>query len=207
MPYEYRAGSFHNAIQFAVGMELFLLIDDPWRVFFTTDHPNGAPFTAYPDLFALLMSKDLRSHWLSRVPTEAAAMTTLPSLTREYTLYEIATMTRAAPAKLLGLPDRGHLGIGARADVALYRPNDDIAKMFRSAAYVFKDGDLVVREGKVTQLRFGRALQVAPSVEAATEKRMARYYDARYGLPSDFMRVPEGAVGRPQPFEDVACLQ
>ena len=48
-------------MQFAAGLELFLLIDDPWRVFFTTDHPNGAPFTAYPDLFALLMSRDVRA--------------------------------------------------------------------------------------------------------------------------------------------------
>ena len=48
VPYEYRAGSFHNAVQFAAGLELFLLIDDPWRVFFTTDHPNGAPFTIVP---------------------------------------------------------------------------------------------------------------------------------------------------------------
>ena len=111
VPYEYRAGSFHNAVQFAVGLELFLLIDDPWRVFFTTDHPNGAPFTTYPEIFALLMDKDLRAQWLSRLPAEAMAVTTLPSLKREYTLNEIATMTRAAPAKLLGLPDRGHLGV------------------------------------------------------------------------------------------------
>ena len=80
VPYEYRAGSFHNAVQFAVGLELFLLIDDPWRVFFTTDHPNGAPFTTYPEIFALLMDKDLRAQWVSRLPTEAAAVTTLPSL-------------------------------------------------------------------------------------------------------------------------------
>ncbi len=49
---------FYNAVQWAIGLELFLLIDDPWRVFFTTDHPNGAPFTAYPELFALLMSRE-----------------------------------------------------------------------------------------------------------------------------------------------------
>ena len=207
VPYEYRAGSFYNAVQFAVGLELFLLIDDPWRVFFTTDHPNGAPFTTYPEIFALLMDEDLRAQWVSRLPTEAAAVTTLPSLTREYTLYEIATMTRAAPAKLLGLRDRGHLGTGARADVALYRPGKDIAEMFRAAARVYKDGDLVVRDGAVTHYRFGRALQVTPAVEASMRKRMTKYYDARYGLPSDFMRVPDGAVGRPQPFEAVACAR
>ncbi len=56
-----RATDFYNAVQWAVGLELFLLIEDPWRVFFTTDHPNGAPFTAYPELFALLMDRDLRA--------------------------------------------------------------------------------------------------------------------------------------------------
>ena len=52
---------FYGALQWAVGLELFLLIDDPWRVFFTTDHPNGAPFTAYPKLFELLMSREARN--------------------------------------------------------------------------------------------------------------------------------------------------
>lgn len=205
VPYEYRAGGFHNAVQFAAGLELFLMIDDPWRVFFTTDHPNGAPFTAYPDLFALLMDRDVRAEWVSRLPKEALAVTTLPSLTREYTVYEIATMTRAAPARLLGLADRGHLGISGRADVALYRPGKDIAQMFRAAARVYKDGELVVRDGEVTRYRYGRALNVAPDVEASMRRRMDEYYDARYGLPSDFMRVPEEAVGRPHPFEAVAC--
>jgi formylmethanofuran dehydrogenase subunit A len=175
-------------------------------VFFTTDHPNGAPFTTYPEIFALLMDKDVRAEWASRLPAEALAVTTLPSLTREYTLSEIATMTRAAPARLLGLPDRGHLGVGARADIALYRPSKDIARMFRAAARVYKDGELVVRDGEVTQIRFGRALHVTPTVDASMRRRMTDYYDARYGLPSDFMRVPEGAIARPQPFETIACL-
>ena len=206
VPYKYEAGSFHNAVQFAVGLELFLLINDPWRVFFTTDHPNGAPFTTYPELFALLMDRDLRAQWLSRLPGDAVAVTTLPSLTREYTLTEIATMTRAAPAKLLGLSDRGHLGAGGRADIALYRPGKDLAQMFRSAARVYKDGDLVVRDGRVTHYRFGRALHVSPPVEASMRRRMSDYYDARYGLASDFMRVPDRAIPRRHPFEAVACL-
>ena len=65
MPYRYSAKDFYNAVQWAIGLELFLLIEDPWRVFFTTDHPNGAPFTTYPEIFALLMDRD--------VPREAIA--------------------------------------------------------------------------------------------------------------------------------------
>ena len=30
--------------QWLIGLEMFLLINDPLRVFFTTDHPNGVTF-------------------------------------------------------------------------------------------------------------------------------------------------------------------
>src|SRR5204863_3210885 len=115
-------------------------------------------FTSYPDLLALLMSRDLRMKWISELPPEAMAVTTLPSITREYSLYEITTMTRAAPAKSLGLTDRGHLGTGALADVAVYDDFTDRAQMFRAAALVLQTGDLVVRGEHVKHSRWLRAL-------------------------------------------------
>ena len=205
VPYDYRRSDFYNAVQWATGLELFLLINDAWRVFFTTDHPNGAPFTSYPDIFALLMSRDLRATWIAELPAEAMAVTTLPSITREYSFYEIATMTRAAPAKLLGLTERGHLGAGAVADVAVYDDLPDRAQMFRAAALVFKHGELVVRDGRVTHHRFGRALAVAPERDRAIDRRMRNYYDERYGLSDEFLKVPDYALNRPEPFEFVPC--
>jgi formylmethanofuran dehydrogenase subunit A len=185
---------------------LFLLINDPSRVFFTTDHPNGGHFTTYPEIFALLMSRDLRERWMAELPPAAMAVTTLPSIAREYSLVEIATMTRAAPARLLGLNDRGHLSAGAIADVAIYEDHDDRAKMFRAAAFVFKDGELVVRDGSVTRCRWGRALTVQPQRDHAIDRRMRAYYEDRYGLAVEFLRIPEQALGRPQPFELVPCV-
>jgi formylmethanofuran dehydrogenase subunit A len=206
VPYNYRATDFYNAVQWCVGLELFLLIDDPSRVFFTTDHPNGAPFTTYPEIFALLMDRDLRAQWFATLPAAAKEVTTLASIRREYSLGEIATMTRAAPAKLLGLADRGHLGPGAVADVAVYADGADRAEMFRAASLVFKDGDVVVRNGEVTHYRWGRALTVAPGHDQAIERRMRDYYSERYGLPADLMAaVPSAAIGRPDPFELVPC--
>ena len=205
VPYNYRRGDFYNAVQWAVGLELFLLINDPWRVFFTTDHPNGAPFTSYPEIFALLTSRDLRANWISELPAEAMAVTTLPSITREYSLHEIAIMTRAAPAKLLGLTDRGHLGPGAVGDVAVYDNLTDKARMFRAAALVFKDGDLVVRDGQVTHHRFGRALAVTPARDRAIGRRMKNYYEERYGLSDEFVKVPDYALSRPEPFIFAPC--
>jgi formylmethanofuran dehydrogenase subunit A len=201
VPYKYRENNFHNAVQWAAGLELFLLIEDPTRVFFTTDHPNGAPYTAYPEIIALLMDRDLRAEWMARLPPEAIAMTTLPAIKREYSLGEIAIMTRSSPARLLGLSDRGRLDAGARADIAVYREQADKAAMFREAALVFKDGDLVVRDGQVLHYRKGRALTIDRQADAAIDQRMQRYYGERYGISADFMKVQPGAIGVAEPFE------
>jgi formylmethanofuran dehydrogenase subunit A len=142
------------------------------------------------------------------LPPAVKEVTTLASIQREYSFDEIATMTRAAPAKLLGLADRGHLGAGAVADVAVYAEDADRAKMFRDAALVFKDGDLVVRNGEVMRYRWGRALTVAPGHDRAIERRMQDYYCDRYGLPADVMAaVPAAAIGRHDAFESVPCVR
>jgi formylmethanofuran dehydrogenase subunit A len=206
VPYDYRRSDFYNAVQWACGLELFLLIDDPGRVFFTTDHPNGAPFTTYPDLLALLMSRDLRAQWLAEMPRSVAEMTTLASISREYTLQEIATMTRAAPAKLLGLADCGHLGAGARADIAVYDDDDDRARMFRAAHLVFKDGDLVVRDGAVTHYRAGRTLESRPEFDHGIERRLDAYYDEVYGAPRDLFKAHAEALPRPDLFDAASLL-
>ena len=67
VPYEYKEKNYVNALQWAIGPELFLMIKDPWRVFLTTDHPNGAPFTSYPELIRLLMDLDFRNSEISKI--------------------------------------------------------------------------------------------------------------------------------------------
>lgn len=207
VPYAYRENDFVNAIQWACGLELFLLINDSRRVFFTTDHPNGAPFTTYPDIFALLMSRQRRAEALARIPQDVLAYTTLPSIAREYSINEVATMTRASPAKLFGFKDRGQLGEGAVADVAVYAPNDDVAKMFRHAHLVFKDGDLVVHDGSVTHYRWGKALKVTPGYDKAINRRLSAYYERHYGVPHNMFAVPAHILPRTDPFKEVACAQ
>ena len=181
VPFRYRHRNYVNAMQWSIGLELFLLVDDPWRVFFTTDHPNGAPFTAYPELFRLLMDRDYRAQWLARINPTAADGSILRHLDREYGLYEIATMTRAAPARLLGLPDRGHLAPGAVADIAVYSEKEDKAAMFRRADLVLKDGRKVVEDGRVVAVVPGRTHAVAPEFDPGITGPLGSYFD-RYHL-------------------------
>ena len=205
VPFTYAAKNFHNAVQWACGLELFLGITNPGQVFFTTDHPNGAPFTAYPALFALLMSRDLRAQWMADLPKAAMDVTHLASMTREYTFREIAAMTRVAPAKLLGVADRGHLGPGSLADVAVYHDVPDRAEMFRNAHLLVKNGDVVVRDGKVTHYRYGRALTLRPAYDAAMDRRLEAHCQSLYGLSHQRFAVEAASIARPDPFAEVAC--
>jgi formylmethanofuran dehydrogenase subunit A len=177
VPFRYRDKSFVNALQWAIGLEIFLLVKDPWRVFLTTDHPNGAPFSTYPHLIRLLMDRSFRNRKLETIHPEAVKMSTLASIDRQYSLYEIAIMTRAGAAKLLGFTDRGHLGVGAAADITVYTEQEDKEKMFSKPDLVFKDGELVVRQGEVIKLTWGTTHVVRPAFDLRIEKGLADYFD------------------------------
>lgn len=176
VPFQYRDKNFVNALQWSIGLELFLLINDPWRVFLTTDHPNGANFTSYPHLIRLLMDKSFRNDMLATIHPEVATTSILRSIQREYSLYDIAVLTRAGVARILGLHDRGHLGKGAIADITVYTHQDNKENMFAVPDYVFKNGELVVKAGKIIKTMFGGTHVVRPHFSMEIESRLQDYF-------------------------------
>jgi formylmethanofuran dehydrogenase subunit A len=181
VPHTFQERASISALQWAVGLELFLLAADPWRVVLSTDHPNGGSFLSYPALIQLLMDRGARDEQLKRVnPKLLAGSALADGLSREYTLNEIAIVTRAGPARLLGLRHKGHLGIGADADVTVYARERDIARMFATPRYVLKGGVLVVEEGQLRRAPAGRRLRLSPGHDAAVIRDLRRYFDA-YG--------------------------
>lgn len=177
VPFKYRDQNFVNALQWAIGLEIFLLVKDPWRIFLTTDHPNGAPFTSYPHLIRLLMDRSFRNDMLATIHPEAQKMTTLASIEREYSLNEIAIMTRAGAARIIGLKDRGALSAGNWADITVYTENADRQAMFTKPDYVFKDGELVVQNGQVVKVTWGTTHIVKPDYDLSIEKDLKPYFD------------------------------
>jgi len=184
VPYKYRKKNYVNTVQWTIALEIVLLAKDLWRVFLTTDHPNGGPFTAYPKVISWLTSKKAREDLMKEMSQRALKKTALPSIDRELTLYDIAIMTRASPAKLLGLEkEKGHLGIGADADVAIYDLNPEevdiskdyekLIKAFRRASYTIKDGEIIVKDGEVVKTVYGRTYYVDPIIPEDLEKEVS----------------------------------
>jgi formylmethanofuran dehydrogenase subunit A len=210
IPFHYKKNNAVNATQWSIGLELALLIKDPWKIFLTTDHPNGGPFFAYPKILAWLMSKKARMATLNKCHKKAQKKSLLPSIERELTLYELAIMTRAGQAKALGLKNKGHLGVGADGDVAIYNINPetiDIAKKYKTArkafgnaAYTIKDGKIVVKDGEVVGKNAGRTmwLNVETKEPCRIDEEMKRKFREYWTVEYDnypvfdhYLRVPE----------------
>ncbi len=179
VPFTYKRRNYVHAIMWSIGLELALLVKDPSRIFLTTDHPNGAPFTEYPKIISWLASKQRREMMLKRLNKRAQSRSLLGSIDREFSLNEIALVTRAGQAKALGFLNKGHLGLGADADIAVYdldprktdlaRDYGKTEKAFETAAYTIKDGKVVAERGRIVNSLHGKTFWADIDVPSCLE--------------------------------------
>jgi formylmethanofuran dehydrogenase subunit A len=140
------------------------------------------------------MDSAYRKDRLSRVNQKLlAGSALLDGLDREYTLYEIAIITRAGPARQLGLEHKGHLGAGADDDITIYSRAENYAEMFATPRYVIKSGTLVVDEGQLRRAPGGKRLHVRPEYDEAVKRDIERWFD-RYASVS-FANYPVAGKG------------
>jgi len=204
VPITYKQKSLVHALQWAIGLEWYLLMDDPWRIAMSTDHPNGGSFRAYPQIIALLMDRELRKSALEKVPQGVLDKCTLGDLKREYTLNEIAIITRAAPAKMLGLTHKGHLGVGADADITIYQPDKDIQRMFELPRWVIKTGRVVVEDGEMREDMMGSTFYTQPEYDPECVPHIKEWFERLYTI--QFNNYPVDLHYLPDPYE-IPCRQ
>jgi formylmethanofuran dehydrogenase subunit A len=202
VPYVYKERSLVNAVQWAVGLELLLLIDDPWRIFLTTDHPNGGCFWRYPEIIHLLMNVEFRKEQVRKLPEKARQRILLADLDREYTLSEIAIITSAGPARSLGLARKGHLGVDADADVTIYPVRPDHGFLFSYPRYVIKGGTVVVEDGDVRDVTEGKEFIVHPECDPQIEEYIRPLFEKVYTMsfanyPVELERLRRPEIVRP----------
>ncbi len=174
--------SLIHAVQWAIGLEWYLKMQDPWRMALASDHPNGGAFVKYPQMIAWLMDRQARLEIWNQLPAEVRKRSDLGELTREYTFSEIAIVTRAAPARILGMSTKGHLGPGADADLTVYHKQADLAAMFARPRYVYKQGELIVEDGELLQVVPGKTLAVEARFDPAPLEGLGDWMKSRYSI-------------------------
>ena len=181
-PIKYRNKSLVHALQWAIGLEWYLTVNDPWRVIMSTDHPNGGSFLAYPQIIRLLMDRTYRQDVLKTCPPEILQRSSLADMDREYTLNEIAIITRAGPARILGLKNKGHLGPGADADITIYTPDPNQEHMFELPRMVIKSGKIMVEQGEIRDPLIGKTLYVPPDYDQGVEPDIQAWFEKYYSI-------------------------
>jgi formylmethanofuran dehydrogenase subunit A len=209
VPYVYSPDIKVCEIQWAIGLEIALLTKDHMRTFITTDHPNAGPFIRYPRIIKWLMSAEARKERIDSFKHSAKMIdaTLIAGMDREISLYELAQMTRAGPAKALGLANLyGGLAPGMDGDVVVYNFNpekdhkpDEIEKAFSAAAFVLKRGTPVVVDGEIVSNGNKRTLWVDaktdenPQVMRDIRDKFLRYYSINmnnYEVAGHFLTNP-----------------
>ena len=146
------------------------------------------------------MSKKARDKTASTVHKAIEKRTSLGSLDREYSLFEIATISRASTAKALGLRNKGHLGVGADADVSIYDFDEDhIQRSFSRTVYTIKDGEIVVKDGEIIGSPAGRTFWVDANGELTDEVK--EEFPKFYTVSLDNYPVQKDYI----PNEEVIC--
>jgi len=158
------------------------------------------------------MSNKKRQEELKTLHTAVYERTKLPGITRELDWSEIAVMTRSGPSKVLGLLDtKGHLGVGADADISIYDLIPDqidttveyakVKNALSRAAYTIKSGNVVVKDGQIAATPMGRTYWVDATVpEPDTQemmkditKKFKNYYSiqlANYMVQDEYITHP-----------------
>jgi formylmethanofuran dehydrogenase subunit A len=210
LPFTYLKSNPIHSVQWAMGLEILLLVKDTWKSIMTTDHPNGGTFLKYPLVMAWLMSQAARNATFDECHPWARERSDLGAVDREMSLYDIAILTRANTARTVGLSHRkGSLGVGADGDVTIYnidpkslnpRDHENLAKNFAQAEYTIKDGEIVSRRGEIVAIPEKRTYYVdVTTKEAGTKDMLAdvkewfKYYTlgfAHYPTPDNYLMNP-----------------
>ena len=197
VPITYSDKNLVHGLQWAIGLEWFLRVDDPWKVALSTDHPNGGSFLSYPKIIALLMDHTLRAEHLKTLPEGVRKRSKLAELEREYSLTEIAIITRAGPARMLGLKQKGHLGLGADADITIYSPDRDKERMFAMPRYVIKAGEVIADDGEFKSSTLGRTYHVDAAHDSAIIPKIREWIDREFTIRSGNYPVSFDEVANP----------
>jgi formylmethanofuran dehydrogenase subunit A len=94
----------------------------------------------------------------------------------------------------VGLADRGHLGVGAAADITIYTDDADREKMFTSPDYVFKDGQMVVKNGDLVKVTWGTTHVIKPNYDNSIEAALKPYFDKYHTMSMGNFKISDDEI-------------
>ncbi len=142
-----------NCYIWANALDIALSIKNIWQIQFSINFPNYANITDVPEIATWLVSKSTRDNFMKDMNSEFLKDNSLINNDKTLTFNEFVILTRASPAKSLGLGSiKGNLDVGADADINIIDINIneiDISKNPNSIKTALSDIEYVIKAGNI----------------------------------------------------------
>jgi formylmethanofuran dehydrogenase subunit A len=142
-----------NCYMWGNALDIALNVKNIWQLKFSINFPNYANITDIPEIATWLVSKSARDDFMKDMNGEFLKDNPLINNDKTTTFNEFIILTRASPAKSLGLGSiKGNLGVGSDADINILNLNIneiDISKDFNSFKNTLSNIEYVIKAGNV----------------------------------------------------------
>lgn len=181
----------------ANAIELALKIKNKWQVQLSYNFPNYSDISNNPKISTWLVSKKARDAFMKDMNDEFLGETALSSLDDELTFFEYVILTRASPAKSLGLSKiKGGFSLGSDGDLNILDINmddvslsDDFEKLEKALddlEYVIKGGAILKHEDKINLENNGKIFWSEGKVDQKAKKDIMKkkreFYQKYYSI-------------------------
>ena len=152
--------NLQDCIMWANAIDIPLKVNNKWQIQLSVNFPNYAQIDDIPRIATWLISKEARNKFMGGMNENFLKSNSLLDNDKSLTFNDFVILTRASPAKSLGLANiKGNLSIGADADINILDlniNNTDIAKNFKlfqetlsNIEYVIKAGEIIKHKEKI----------------------------------------------------------
>ena len=141
-------------------LDIALNIENKWQVQFSVNFPIYSDIRNTPQIYEWLLNSKARETFMRDMNPQFLKQHPIVNNSTEYSFNDLIIITRAGPAKSLGLEDfKGNLGAGADADINILDLNinesknakdtKSISKAFENIEYVLKEGNIVKKQDEL----------------------------------------------------------
>ncbi len=156
--------NLHDCIIWANALDIALKVNNKWQLQLSVNFPNYAHINDIPRIATWLISKEARDKFMAGMNENFLKNNTLLDNDKILTFKDFVILTRASPAKSLGLANiKGNLGTGADADINILDLNlndTDISKNYELFQEALSNLDYVIKAGEI--IKHGEKIDLNP---------------------------------------------
>ena len=147
--------NLNDCFLWANALDLSLNVKNKWQLQFSINYPNYADINDVPEIAAHLMSSKARREFIEDLSQEFLKENNLTNNDQVLTFKDFVIITRASPAKSLGLGDiKGNLGINSDADINILDIDInemDVSKNYEQLKNSLSNIEYVIKSGKIVK--------------------------------------------------------